>query len=91
MIRLRVWANVRPMGWFGHANTEFFFEYDKEWLSLEGGHVLAPQFPFSEQRSVGNLVRSFFENLLPEGRALDIVATTHQVSKNNLYGTQINQ
>lgn len=28
MIRLRVWANARPMGWFGHAAAEFFFEYD---------------------------------------------------------------
>ena len=22
MIRLRVWANTRPMGWFGHAGTK---------------------------------------------------------------------
>ena len=27
MIRLRVWANVHPMGWFGHAAGDFFFEY----------------------------------------------------------------
>lgn len=26
------------------------------------------------------------ENLLPEGRALEIAATTHQVARNNLYG-----
>ena len=75
MIRLRVWANVRPMGWFGHASTEFFFEYDKEWLNLEGGYVLAPQFPLTEQRYTGTLVRSFFENLLPEGDSLDDILT----------------
>lgn len=33
MIRLRVWANARPMGWFGHAAAEFFFEYDPQWLT----------------------------------------------------------
>ncbi len=31
-------------------------------------------------------MRRFLENLLPEGRALDIVSTTLQVSKNNVYG-----
>ena len=31
-------------------------------------------------------MRRFLENLLPEGRALDIVASTYQVAKNNLYG-----
>ena len=85
MIRLRVWANVRPMGWFGHANTEFFFEYDKEWLSLEGGFFLAPQFPLSEQRYTGNLVKSFFENLLPEGDSLeDILAAINLRTANSL-------
>ena len=85
MIRLRVWANVRPMGWFGHASTEFFFEYDKEWLNLEGGYVLAPQFPLTEQHYTGNLVRSFFENLLPEGDSLeDILAAINLRTANSL-------
>ena len=75
MIRLRVWANARPMGWFGHAAAEFFFEYDAEWLAQPGGYVLAPQFALVSTRFTGALVRSFFENLLPEGAALeDVVA-----------------
>ena len=75
MIRLRVWANARPMGWFGHAAAEFFFEYDPEWLAQPGGYVLAPQFALASTRFTGALVRSFFENLLPEGNALeDVVA-----------------
>ncbi len=77
MIRLRVWANARPMGWFGHAAGEYFFEYDPQWLAQPGGYVLAPQFALSGERSgerfSGALVRSFFENLLPEGGALDDV------------------
>ena len=75
MIRLRVWANARPMGWFGHAAGEFFFEYDPQWLAQPGGYVLAPQFALGNTRFTGALVRSFFENLLPEGTALeDVVA-----------------
>ena len=73
MIRFRVWANVRPMGWFGHAAAEYFFEYDPQWLAQPGGYVLAPQFGLAGTRYTGALVRSFFENLLPEGTALDDV------------------
>ena len=78
MIRLRVWANARPMGWFGHAAGEFFFEYDAHWLAQPGGYALAPQFALNAQTTQGALVRSFFENLLPEGEALeDILAALH--------------
>jgi serine/threonine-protein kinase HipA len=73
MIRLRVWANVRPMGWFGHAAGEFFFEYDVQWLAQPGGYPLAPQFALQAGAFTGHLVRSFFENLLPEGTALEDV------------------
>jgi len=73
MIRLRVWAGLRPMGWFGHAATEYFFEYDAQWLQQPGGYALAPQFPLQPARFTGNTVRSFFENLLPEGTALEDV------------------
>lgn len=75
MIRLRVWANARPMGWFGHAAATFFFEYDSQWLAHPGGYVLAPQFPLTATRYTGALVRSFFENLLPEGEALEDIAS----------------
>jgi serine/threonine-protein kinase HipA len=40
----------------------------------------------SGQAAPSSTVRRFLENLLPEGRALDIVSTTSQVSKNNIYG-----
>ena len=70
MIRLRVWDTVRPMGWFGHAQAAYFFEYDPEWIT-DGGYVLAPQFPLVTQSYVGDQVKTFFENLLPEGDVLD--------------------
>lgn len=73
MIRLRVWASLRPMGWFGHAGGEYFFEYDAQWLQQPSGYVLAPQFPLRAGQFTGHLVRSFFDNLLPEGTALDDV------------------
>lgn len=78
MIRLRVWANVRPMGWFGHAAGDYFFEYDPQWIEQPGSYVLAPQFPLRKEPFAGLAVRTFFENLLPEGPALDdIVSAIH--------------
>lgn len=79
MIRLRVWANARPMGWFGHEAGEFFFEYDPQWLEQPGGYVLAPQFALGPQRFKGVLVRNFFENLLPEGQVLEDVLAAIQL------------
>ena len=78
MIRLCVWANARPMGWFGHEGAAFFFEYDAQWLILPGAFVLAPQFPLAPGPYTGVLVRNFFENLLPESEALeDVVSALH--------------
>jgi serine/threonine-protein kinase HipA len=78
VIQLRVWANTRPMGWFGHEAGEFFFAYDPQWLAQPGGYVLAPQFALTSERFTGALVRSFFENLLPEGQVLeDVLASIH--------------
>lgn len=71
MIQLRVWANDRPMGWFGHAEAAYFFEYDQTWLTDPGSFVLAPQFPLGTERFTGQAVRNFFFNLLPEGAAYE--------------------
>jgi serine/threonine-protein kinase HipA len=79
MIRFQVWANARPMGWFGHAAGEFFFDYDAQWLAQPGAYVLAPQFPLTAQSARGPLVRSFFENLLPEGEVMEDVLAAFQL------------
>lgn len=79
MIRLRVWANVRPMGWFGHAAGEYFFEYDPQWLEQDGAFVLAPRFPLQKERFTGVDIRNFFANLLPEGAALDVILNAIQM------------
>jgi serine/threonine-protein kinase HipA len=85
MIRLRVWASLRPMGWFGHAAGDYFFEYDAQWLQQSGGYVLGPQFPLQPARFTGPLVRNFFENLLPEGTALeDVLSALTLLNPNTL-------
>lgn len=78
MIRLRVWANARPMGWLGHEGGVYYFEYDAQWLELHGGFVLAPGFPLRPERYTGEGVRTFFANLLPEGAALEDILNAIQ-------------
>lgn len=81
----------RPVGTLSHDPrlNRFSFSYAKEWLSREDRFALCPQIPLLPQEtqtpeSHSAAVRQFFENLLPEGQALDDAAAAHQVSKSNL-------
>jgi serine/threonine-protein kinase HipA len=71
MIRLRLWANLRPMAWFGHSAAAYFLQYDEQWLTQPGGFMLSPQFPLQREEFRGHIVKVFFENLLPEGDSLE--------------------
>lgn len=64
----------------------FSFTYDPRWQEAETSYSISPHILLSGHPARSSTVRRFLENLLPEGRALDIVSTTHQVSKNNIYG-----
>ncbi|MGT2431190.1 HipA N-terminal domain-containing protein [Cupriavidus basilensis] len=63
----------------------FSFAYDEAWRSAAHRYPLSPAIPFDRPASSASL-RRFIENLLPEGRALDIASVYGQVSKNNVYG-----
>lgn len=67
-------------------NDSFSFQYDETWLQAEGAYPISPHIPMLGQGASSGTLRRFLENLLPEGRALDIVATTFQVARNNVYG-----
>ena len=78
MIRLRVWANELPMGWFGHEAGQYFFQYDEDWLNSGHAYALAPQFVLRSEPHFGEPVKIFFANLLPEGAALEeILSAIH--------------
>jgi serine/threonine-protein kinase HipA len=78
MIRLRVWANELPMGWFGHEAGQYYFQYDENWLNSGHAYVLAPQFVLRAEPHLGEPVKIFFANLLPEGAVLqEILSAIH--------------
>jgi serine/threonine-protein kinase HipA len=86
---LNLWADGRKVATMGYEalNDRWSLDYDADWVAAPGAFPLSPALPFqpsAEGYAVG-AVKRFVENLLPEGRALDITATTYRVSKSNIY------
>jgi serine/threonine-protein kinase HipA len=68
---------------------QFSFNYDTAWLCRDDRFQLNSQIPFDPIPEISKemhsaLVKQFFENLLPEGQALDDAANMHNLSKSNL-------
>jgi serine/threonine-protein kinase HipA len=74
-------GNVR----YESLEERFSFAYDGAWRNDGSSYSISPHILTSGSTAAPGTVRRFLENLLPEGRALDVVASTYQVSKNNLY------
>jgi serine/threonine-protein kinase HipA len=86
---LNLWADGQKVATLGYdaLNDRWSLDYDAHWVALPEAFPLSPALPF-EPLSAGyaaGAVKRFVENLLPEGRALDITATTYRVSKSNIY------
>jgi len=90
---LTVWIGDQVAGHLHHHPTtnRFAFAYADAWREARDAFALGPQLPLKapddqspDQHSA--IVRQFFENLLPEGNALDHAAQAHGVSKSNLLG-----
>jgi len=96
MIRLDVFFDRRLAGSLSeNPETNLFaFSYAPAWLEEPLRYALSPHLPLvpAEGQTAAThsaRVRRFFENLLPEGRALDEAAAANKVSKSNLIGLMI--
>ncbi|MGS0743532.1 HipA domain-containing protein [Glaciimonas sp. GG7] len=95
-MKLIVWAQGRKIGELSYDGStgRFAFEYAETWLGWDGRFALCPSLPLNplsdkipetlDQHSAA--VRQFFQNLLPEGQALDDAAQVNKVSKANIPG-----
>ena len=86
---LKLWADGQKVATLGYEarNDRWSLDYDADWVAAPGAFPLSPALPFhppADGYAVG-AVKRFVENLLPEGRALDITAKTYRVSKSNIY------
>ncbi|MES2352859.1 MAG: HipA domain-containing protein [Pseudomonadota bacterium] len=73
---------------YDSIEDQFGFEYDDNWRKNPRAFPLSPHLPLqklSNQSMGSGAIKRFLENLLPEGKAREIAATTYQISKANLY------
>jgi serine/threonine-protein kinase HipA len=93
MNELTVWIGDQIAGHLRHdpASNRFGIAYVEAWLHSARAFALSPHLPLQmpagqtpDQHSA--VVRQFFENLLPEGDALDHAAQVNGVAKSNLIG-----
>lgn len=92
-MRLNVFIEQTLVGVLGHEpqTNRFAFTYAQSWLGSPDRFALCPALPLLRPKgetpdSHSAAVRRFFENLLPEGHALDDAAAANKVSKANLVG-----
>lgn len=95
-MELEVWLEQTRVAHLAHDARahRFALRYTPEWLSHPRRYPLSPRLPLD--RPAGQTdeahsaeVRQFFENLLPEGEALDHAAEANGLSKANLMGLLI--
>lgn len=91
MDKLEAWIGNALIGHlaFDTETGLFSFEYTPEWKSNPRSYSISPALPFeraTEAAIHSRTVRYFFENLLPEGNALDAAANASGLAKSNLFG-----
>ena len=86
---LTLWAEGQQVATLGYEpmNDRWSLDYDPDWIKGPQAFPLSPALPLEPPatRYVAGAVKRFVENLLPEGRALDIIATTYRVSRSNVF------
>ena len=86
---LGLWADGRQVATLGYEplNDRWSLEYHHDWVDTPEAFPLSPALPLVPPPAgyATGAVKRFVENLLPEGRALDITATTFHVSKSNIF------
>jgi serine/threonine-protein kinase HipA len=89
-MRLEVWLDQAQVGSLSYeaAANRFAFDYAADWLVRKDAVPISPCLPLrAEAMPVDHhsaVVRRFFENLLPEGQALEDAARANRVAKGNL-------
>lgn len=88
--QLSLWVHQHHVADITYASLDetWSLRYSETWQANTKGFALSPALPLKTppQGYHSTSIRRFLENLLPEGRALDIVAASQGVAKTNVYG-----
>ncbi|PMS18602.1 type II toxin-antitoxin system HipA family toxin [Trinickia dabaoshanensis] len=84
---LHAFTDGRLVGKLIHESQEgrYSFQYAEGWKDSRDSFYLSPAIPLARAPERPGAVQRFLENLLPEGRALDIASIINQVSKGNTF------
>ena len=86
---LALWADGQEVATLGYEpmNDLWSLDYNVDWVNTPQAFPLSPALRFEPPASgyATGAVKRFVENLLPDGRALDIIASTYRVSKSNVF------
>ena len=86
---LNVYCGERQMATvtYDPVDDRFGLDYHPTWLSDSKSFPMSPALALAKPGGAypPGAVRRFVENLLPEGRALDIASSMYQISKNNVF------
>lgn len=85
---LQVLDSTTKVGTIDHESFDerYAFRYAPQWLRDRRAYSISPHITILGPDAASGTVRRFMENLLPEGRALEALATAHRVARSNLYG-----
>jgi serine/threonine-protein kinase HipA len=87
---LWLWADDQRIAATRHDPLDdlWSLHYEPDWVARDAAYPLSPALPLMPPREgyASTSIRRFLENLLPEGRVLDVVAQTYRVSKSNVFG-----
>lgn len=85
---LSVIAPQGHVGTLAFESTEdrYEFVYDPGWPGAVRAFPLSPHIPLAGPPAASGVVARFLQNLLPEGRALDVASSFHHISKSNVFG-----
>ena len=84
---LRVFAGALPVATLTvqPEAPEFSLVYEPDWVANKRAYALSPHLPLDGSASSAS-IRRFLENLLPEGRALDVTSRHANIQKSNIFG-----
>lgn len=92
-LSLVAWVGNSKLGTLSYFDDtgRFAFDYETQWTRRPAAFSISPALPFERPNNLSDelhsaSVRRFFENLLPEGQALEDAAMVHKISKANLFG-----
>lgn len=85
-LQLCLWLEKRLIAEIDYSPTEeqWSLRYTADWRSDPDAFALSPALPLQQDVS-SSAIRRFLENLLPEGHALDIVASSQGIAKSNIF------